>query len=226
MDNICFDFSDLHRYGSAFYQFLGLRKRILVDQLGWQVPHNDQVEMDQYDTPAAHYSVVRSGGRVVGGARAMATSTNWGSHSYMLRDAFAGKLEHIPSQVMPRDIASPLIWECTRLVVSDEVCTQVERSECLALIIDGLVEIAQRHGGTELISLSPLHLMRAMRQLGYAVTPLGETYRNAEDGRTYGVLRMPATFSKQHQARILAKVRMPGRAEAEQIREKVGMAAK
>ena len=27
MDNIRFDFSDFHRYGSAFYQFLGLRKR-------------------------------------------------------------------------------------------------------------------------------------------------------------------------------------------------------
>ena len=226
MDNIRFDFSDLHRYDNAFYQFLGLRKRILVDQLGWQVPHNDQVEMDQYDTPAAQYSVVLRGGRVVGGARTMATSTSWGSHSYMLRDAFAGKLEHIPAQVMPRDIASPLIWECTRLVLSDEVCSQAERSECLALIIDGLVEIVLRHGGTELISLSPLHLMRAMRQLGYAVTPLGETYRNAEDGRTYGVLRMPATFSKQHQAKPHGRVRIPGRPDLDRGLEKVGIAAK
>jgi N-acyl-L-homoserine lactone synthetase len=196
MDNLRFDFSTFHRHGNAFYQFLSLRKRILVDQLGWQVPHNDEVEMDQYDTPEAHYSVVMRAGKVIGGARIMATSTQWGAHRYMLSDAYAGKLDHIPASVMPEDITSPLVWECTRLVMSNDLTTQVERSECLRLIIDGLVEIALCHGGRDLISLSPLHLMRAMRQLGYVVSPLGDTYRNDEDGRSYGVLTMPAQYSK------------------------------
>ena len=44
-------------------------------------------------------------------------------------------------------------------------------------------------------------LMRALRQLGYGVTKLGETYRNGEDGRLYGVLRMPAEYSKARQER-------------------------
>lgn len=196
MDNICFDFSNFHRHGSAFYQFLALRKRILVDQLGWQVPHDENVEMDQYDSPLAHYSLVRRAGKVVGGARTMPTTAVWGEHTYMLRDAHSGKLPHIPPHVMSVDIASPLVWECTRLVISDEVRTQSERAECLRLIIDGLVDIARNRGAEELISLSPLHLMRAMRQLGFDASPLGDTYRNDEDGRVYGVLRMPATHSK------------------------------
>ena len=192
MENLRFDFSDLHRYGRAFYEFLALRKQIFVDEMKWDVPHNDTVEMDQYDTPMAHYSVVTHEGRVIGGARAMATTSTWGEHTYMLRDAYSGKLKHIPPHIMSVDIASPKVWECTRLVIASDLATQAERAECLRLIVDGLVATVRKHGADEMICLSSLHLMRALRQLGYKVDRLGATYQNAEDGRTYGVLRMPA----------------------------------
>ena len=87
MHNITFDLSNLHRYGSAFYEYLQLRKQYFVDTLHWDIPHNDAVEMDQYDNPTAFYSLVIDQGKVVGGARAMPTTAQWGSHSYMLRDA-------------------------------------------------------------------------------------------------------------------------------------------
>jgi N-acyl-L-homoserine lactone synthetase len=196
MHNICCNFSNFHRYGPAFYDFLALRKRVFVDQLGWDVPHDAAVEMDQYDTPLAQYSLVLRNGKVLGGARAMATTAAWGAHTYMLRDAYSGKLPHIPPHVMSVEIASPQVWECTRLVIADALTTAVERSECLRLIVDGLVEITQAQGGKELICLSSLALMRALRQLGYEVTRLGDTYRNDEDGRQYAVLRMPAEFAR------------------------------
>lgn len=201
MDNICFDFSELHRHGPAFYEFLALRKKVFVDELGWDVPHNDEVEMDQYDTPVAHYSLVRRDGKVVAGARAMATTAVWGEHTYMLRDAYSGKLPHIPPHIMSVEIASPNVWECTRLVISDALTTQAERTEAMALIVDGLVDIARAHGAGELICLSSLHLMRALRVIGYDVTRLGETYRNGEDGRLYGVLHMPTEYSRARRER-------------------------
>ena len=34
MENITFDLSDLHRYGTAFYDYLRLRKHFFVDTLG------------------------------------------------------------------------------------------------------------------------------------------------------------------------------------------------
>jgi len=58
MRNITFNLSSLHLHGPAFYDFLALRKRHFVDVLGWDIPHNELVEMDQYDNPTAHYSVV------------------------------------------------------------------------------------------------------------------------------------------------------------------------
>jgi N-acyl-L-homoserine lactone synthetase len=198
MLNLRFDFCGLHRHGPAFWDFLRLRKDVFVDQLKWDIPHNETIEMDQYDTPVAHYSLVMQDGVVVGGARAMATTATWGEHTYMLRDAYSGKLPHIPAQVMSVEIASPMVWECTRLVISDVLTTQRERSECLRLIVDGLVATAIAHGANELICLSSLALMRALRQMGYDATRLGEPYRNDEDGRLYAVLRMPAVYSTQH----------------------------
>lgn len=118
----------------------------------------------------------------------------------MLRDAYSGKLPHIPPHVMSVEIATPNVWECTRLVVSDSLTTAAERTECLTLIVDGLVDITRRQGGEELICLSSLALMRALRQIGYDVSRLGETYRNGEDGRQYAVLRMPAEYSRARKA--------------------------
>ncbi len=198
MQNISFDFSDFHRYGPAFYEFLALRKKVFVDQMKWDVPHDDHVEMDQYDTPQARYSLVMDNGRVIGGARAMPTTARWGSHTYMLRDAVVGKLAHIPPQIMRAEIATPEVWECTRLVVDDAVRTQAERARCLALIVDGLVDTARRQGAAEMICLSSMALMRALRQLGYDVRRIGEPYRNGEDGRVYAALGMPAEFSTMY----------------------------
>lgn len=191
MENVTFDMSCLHQFGTAFYDYLGLRKRFFVDQLHWDIPHDDRVEMDQYDNPLAHYSVVLREGEVIGGARAMATTAAWGAHTYMLGDAWAGKLTDIPQTVMPGEIATPRMWECTRLVIADHVTTHADRSLCLSLIVDGLIDVARAHGATQLMSLSPLPLMRALRQLGYAADRIGEPYRN-DDGRQYAVLAMPA----------------------------------
>ena len=93
MHNITFDFLGQHRHGTAFHEYLRLRKAFFVDVLGWDIPHNDDVEMDQYDNPCAHYSLVLRGGTVVGGARIMPTTASWGRHTYMLRDALRGRLD-------------------------------------------------------------------------------------------------------------------------------------
>lgn len=192
MQNITFDLSDQYRYGSAYYDYLRLRKQFFVDTLGWDIPHNDKVEMDQYDTPLAHYSLVLRDGRVIGGARTMSTTARWGAYTYMLRDAVAGRLPDIPPQVLDGEVRTPSVWECTRLVISDEVQTHADRSLCLSLIVEGLASVARRNGASELMSLSPVPLMRALRQLGWSVRRLGEAYVNTGDGRQYAVLAMPA----------------------------------
>ena len=139
MENITFNLSEMHRYGGAFFEFLALRKQFFVDNLGWDIPHDESYEMDQYDNPKASYSLVLKDGRVVGGARVMPTTAQWGTHSYMLRDALKGKLIDIPPEVMNEDIVDNDLWECTRLVIDDSIRTHAERSTCLSLIVDCLL---------------------------------------------------------------------------------------
>ena len=103
-----------------------------------------------------------------------------------------GRIDQIPAEVLQGDIASDEVWECTRLVTSDRVRTQSERADCLALIVEGLIEIANRFGGIEMVTLTRPSLMRALRQLGFSVSQDGESYFSEADGRRYAVLRMPA----------------------------------
>ena len=145
--------------------------------------------MDQYDNPCAHYALALKGSTVVGGARMLPTTATWGRFSYMLRDALRGAIE-IPPRVVSEEIVSPDVWECTRLVVSDDLASQAERAECLSLILWGCCDLLRGHGGSEVVSLSPVQMVRALRQLGYAARRVGEPYTE-DDGRRYAMLRTP-----------------------------------
>lgn len=191
MQNVTFDLSRLHVHGAAFFDYLRLRKQHFVDELHWDIPHNDDYEMDQYDNPTAYYSLVIRNGKVLGGARTMPTTARWGKHTYMMRDAFEGRLEDIPVGVVPENIISDRIWECTRLVMDNDL-KAIERGHCLQLIVDGLVRTANMHGASQMVTLSRISLVRALRQLGYDAYRIGEPYRSFGDGHTYAVLGMTA----------------------------------
>ncbi len=190
MENITFNLTELHRHGSAFFEFLALRKQFFVDQLGWNIPHDDDVEMDQYDNPKAFYSLVIMDGKVIGGGRAMATTAQWGSHTYMLRDAVEGKIIGIPDTIVNEVEVTASVWECTRVVVSSEIKDPAQSAACLAMIVNGLAEQARAHNGTELMALSRPSLLRALRKIGYNPRMIGTPYVNADDGRRYVAMSM------------------------------------
>lgn len=192
MQYITFDLPTLHHHGAAYFDYLKLRKTFFVDQLHWPIAHNETMEMDQYDNPQTFYSLVMDGDEVVGGARCMPTTVTWGKHSYMVADAFNGMMEDIPTTSMPSDFTSPHVWECSRLVISDSLESRPERTECLRLILEGVIDITNAHGGSELMALSSVAMLRALRGLGYSVNRMGKPYRDQDDGRMYVVMQMPA----------------------------------
>ncbi len=197
MQNITFDLSRLHEHGPAYFDYLKLRKRFFVDVLNWDIPHNDLYEMDQYDNPTAWYSLVLRNGEVIGGTRVMPTTSTWGKHTYMLRDARNGRLESIPETAMPSDIVSPYVWEMTRLVIAPELRTAQERGECLSLMGQGLYDIAQSQGVSEYMGISSVALVRVLRQLGFPLERMGDAYYDPADSRRYAVLRMPVVLPRQ-----------------------------
>ncbi|SLN54891.1 acyl-homoserine-lactone synthase [Roseisalinus antarcticus] len=193
MHYVTFGLRDLHEYGNAYYEYLALRKRFFVDSLGWAIPHDDQVEMDQYDNPKARYSlVIGDEGQVLAGARALPTTARWGETTYMLRDAQAGQISGIPADLLNGQIVSKSMWECTRLVISPDMRGMKARIDCLDLICRGLVDVAEEQGATELMSLSNLWLLRALKSLGFDASLMSRPYVNADDGHKYAVMKIPA----------------------------------
>ncbi len=195
MHGITFDMASMHMHGDAFYKFLRLRKQLFVDTLNWDIPHDTDVEMDQYDNPLAHYSLVLRDGEVVGGARTLPLNARWGQATSMLKDAFDGRLRGIPPDLVEAPLDLAISWECTRLVIGESVSGLEARSRCLELIVDGLAFTAAERGGNALVSLSPPPLQRALRRLGHDVSRIGRIYRCDSDDRSYTVLRMPAMTS-------------------------------
>lgn len=197
MKNITFDLSRLHEHGSAFFDYLKLRKQFFVDAMKWDIPHNENYEMDQYDNPTAWYSLVIRDGQCIGGTRVMPTTSRWGKHSYMLRDARHGVVESIPADAMPGEVHSPYVWEMTRLVISSDLKTAKERAECLSLMGQGLYDIAESQGAMEYMGISAVALIRVLRQLGFPLERMGEPYYDAADDRRYTVMRMPVHLPGQ-----------------------------
>lgn len=184
-----FDLSTAHQHGQVFWDFLRLRKRYFVDELHWDIPHDAEVEMDQYDTPQAYYSVVSHLGVVVGGARCMPTTARWGNAGYMLGDARAGLLPGIPETIVPAGYEGPGIMEATRLVIEGYLNAR-ERSQCLDLLTHGIVSEARERGAHRIIALSHVTLVRAIRKLGYDPEQCGQTYRDPCSGKPHAVLTM------------------------------------
>ena len=93
-------------------------------------------------------------------------------------------------------------------MISDQLATQKERSECLGLVLDGVVEQATAQGATEIIALCPPVFARTLRQLGYPAKIIGEPYVNLHDERRYVAMAMPAvrrTIAAAQQATPLPK---------------------
>lgn len=203
MKNVTFDLSNVHLHGSSFYDYLALRKQVFVDELHWKIPHNADVEMDQYDNPMARYSLILDDdGRVIAGARGMSTTARWGDHTYMLKDAMTGKLGTIPDNLLDDLVESSKVWECTRLVMAPEVDTMRARLQCLDLIVEGLIDMAAAEGAERMMSLSNLWVLRALKRLGYGAEFLGQPYENGDDGHKYAVIGIPARH-KQVSSKVL-----------------------
>ena len=187
-----FAFCEMHRHGSAFCDFLALRKRFFIDTLAWNIPHDDHVEMDQYDNPKAYYSLAFWKGQVVGGARLMKFTDRWGAHGCMLRDAAEGRLPDIPVAALPGGRSFSSASECTRLVICDSLSSAPQREMALKVVVDGLVDLASEHGSDELVTLTVPSFVRILKRIGYSAAQIGQRYKGHQDGRSYAVLQMPA----------------------------------
>lgn len=164
---------------STAYDFFKLRKKLFVDDMGWDIPHNDDVEFDQYDHMNTSYCVIIDGKRVVGGARILRTDTNSNGWSYMIKDASEGKIAQIPSKIITDAPSNTTTFEITRFTVDPELDLDSRNEILKELSFSSYQSVANMGGEYALALMSPLFL-RWFRNIGIAVDKLGPTVKGEE----------------------------------------------
>ena len=160
-------------------QCLAERRRVFIEQKGWELNTCDDIEYDQYDVfGAATYVVVHEEGRVVAGARLLRCDNRigQGSHvySYMIRDAYLGLID-LPKGLChsepPTDSTS---WEMTRVFTLDRSMA------ALKLLIGTVRDHLVTQGAERLLCLGPKSLVRLGSILGLDSQVLGDHLGNAD----------------------------------------------
>ncbi len=161
-------------------EFHRLRKRVFVEDMGWQISYDDDLEVEQYDCEHTVYLIAhdtRHGG-VLGGARLLQTThlSEDGNASYMIRDAYFGRLQGIPATICSDE--PPLdknTWELTRIISFGQ--TQLGPK-----ILRAANEFLARKGAQACLFLGSPAFMRMARSMGFQARALGPIHRT-DDGR-------------------------------------------
>jgi N-acyl-L-homoserine lactone synthetase len=138
------------------------RKRIFVDRLKWDVPHDGTYESDQYDTGMADYLVLQDSetGAHCGSVRLLPTT---GSH--MLADVFS----FLCDGKVPR---GPNIREISRLIISPGVPRR-ERIAVRNMLIRSLIEYGQMTGVEAYTCVCDIGFLTQLLSGGWKMDPIG-----------------------------------------------------
>lgn len=179
----------IHEHGDLWFQHHQMRKAMFVDEMGWNVPHTDGAEWDQYDTPATIYVITHAGGRVLAASRMNPCVIQAPLWSYMIRDAAKGLLDGIPDTILADPPQDPETWEATRFAADPSLPSQT-RNEALKVNAQALADEAKRRGIKRLIALMPPAYIRWLRSAGLPSARMGPTVTLPDGSRTC-VIQMP-----------------------------------
>ena len=137
------------------------RYRVFVEQLGWELPANDKLELDQFDRSDTVYVIGEKDGRLIGCARLLPTT-----RPYLLSDVFPDLLNGMEPP------ASPDIWELSRFAAIDfderntAPSGQFSSDVAIELLRESLA-CAKSKGAKRVICVSTIGVERLMRRAGF-----------------------------------------------------------
>lgn len=134
-----------------------LRHQVFHDELCWQVPSLNGMEMDQFDRDATHCAVV-SRGIVVGCWRGLSTAG-----PYLLEQVFPGLLP----PPLPK---SPDVWEISRFAVLPSV---INRREVGALLVREAVAFGRDQNAQRLLAVTDPAFERFVKLCGLSIYRIG-----------------------------------------------------
>lgn len=152
----------LPQYPSLFRTMHTDRKRIFVDALRWDIPHDGTQEVDQYDNDRAHYLILRDSNsqQHLGSVRLLPTTA-----PHMLDDVFPFLCEG----EVPR---GPKVWEITRLLVSPDLGRR-ERMPARNMLARAMIEFGLMMGIEKFTAVCEIGFLTQLLAAGWRIDPLG-----------------------------------------------------
>lgn len=137
------------------------RYQVFVETLGWKLPCQSGVELDQFDREDTLYVLALRGQELAGVARLLPTQ-----RPYLLGEVFPQLMGSAP---VPRDAA---IWELSRFTAMDSAAnaTGPESQFSSAAAVDLMhcvLKLAAQQGARRLITVSPMGIERLLRRAGF-----------------------------------------------------------
>lgn len=152
-------------YQAELREMHAQRKRVFVDQLGWSLDCQGELEADAFDSPSALYLLhFGRGGDLVASARLLRTDA-----PHLLDTVFP----HLCEGDLPRGATT---WEATRFCPAPELAPEVRRS-LLGEIIAGILEAGLLFGMTQVTFVASAALKPLALGAGWSVRPLGPSHR-------------------------------------------------
>lgn len=142
-----FSLSTAHLFQDAMASQARLRYRVFVERRGLPHQHHDDLEFDEFDTPAALYFVWRDHERAVRGLiRLLRTD-----RPYMLKS-------HWPQLVRGPLPDSAGVWEMTRVCV-DRSVPAATRRVILPELLSSVADHVEQSGGEGVVGVTRAHLL-------------------------------------------------------------------
>ena len=138
------------------------RKRVFIDSLKWDIPHDGGREIDQYDTAQADYLILAD--RLTGEHRAsVRLLPTTGPH--ILGDVFA----YLCDGAVPRGLH---IMEITRFVVSPDVRLR-EKQATRNILGRAMIEFGLSQGVQQYTAVCEMGFLSQLLASGWHIEPLG-----------------------------------------------------
>ncbi len=159
---------EYHRYAELLVEMFRLRKRVFLDELGWDVAAVNDEERDVYDNMGPVYLLWCSNDcRTLYASMRLMPTTG----PTLLYDVFRN--------TFPRDIelSAPGTWEATRCCVDKETIARdfphidLVRAFCLLSLAGA--ECAQSHGISSVVANYEPHMARVYSRAGLQIEEIG-----------------------------------------------------
>lgn len=173
MQTTTLSFENIHSHGELFANLLRARRQSFIVQNKWNLPEAMGMEYDQYDTPASRWIAVHEFGRIMAGIRLTPTTARCGIYTYMIKDAQAGLLDSIPSDLLYEEApVADHVWESSRVFVAHDVPMK-NRRRVHAHLISEMTKSARQLGATQVLGLIPSNWPRWAARCGLDIAAAG-----------------------------------------------------